>query len=243
MAKIKGSDTIEITRSQIKLNPYNPKRHTDGDVAQQAKNIRKYGYLGGIVWNRKSGNLIDGHKRVMALDTINKYDGGNDYRLKVEVVDYDNKTELEQMTYMATKNTKADFNLIAPYFDMIDPDSIGLSDEEIRTIESLAADYKDGYMQDLSDSFMQGIYGPERKEETFDEIREGRSEKEQMGKKESVELKKRIKEVQKRKESDIRFHILLEFRNEDEHRIFCESLGYFPSKDMIINGMELLQRL
>ena len=84
---IKGSTTEEIRRSTITLNPDNPKRHTDRQVKQQVANIKANGYLGGIVWNRTTGNLVDGHRRVQALDIIHKYDGtpATDYTLKVEV--------------------------------------------------------------------------------------------------------------------------------------------------------------
>ena len=59
----KGSETKLIRRSQINLNPCNPKHHTDAEIKQQKANIRKVGLLGGIQWNEATGNLIDGHKR------------------------------------------------------------------------------------------------------------------------------------------------------------------------------------
>ena len=84
---MKSSETIVIKRSQIRLNPCNPKRHTDKQIAQQKSNIKKVGFLGGIVWNRQTGNLIDGHRRVMALDLIHKYDGSqNDYDIKAIII-------------------------------------------------------------------------------------------------------------------------------------------------------------
>lgn len=46
---IRQSTTQEIHRSEIALNPYNPKRHTDKQVKQQVANIKANGYLGGIV--------------------------------------------------------------------------------------------------------------------------------------------------------------------------------------------------
>ena len=38
---MKQSETITIKRSQISLNPCNPKRHTDAQIAQQKKNLKK----------------------------------------------------------------------------------------------------------------------------------------------------------------------------------------------------------
>ena len=52
--KVKALETSEtrvIKRSQLHGHKMNPKRHADEKVKQQAKNLKKVGYLGGIVWN------------------------------------------------------------------------------------------------------------------------------------------------------------------------------------------------
>ena len=95
--KIKQSETREVMRSQLHAQPYNPKKNTDRQVDGQKKNIRTFGYLGGIVWNERTGHLIDGHRRLKALDQLNKYDGSNDYPVKVEVVDFDEKRSFLQL--------------------------------------------------------------------------------------------------------------------------------------------------
>ena len=104
---MKQSETRTIKRSQINLNPQNIKNHTEEQVKLQKKNLKKVGYLGGVVWNEESHNLIDGHRRLQALDSINRYDGTpeTDYDIKVECVSFDRKTELEQMAYMAVGNS------------------------------------------------------------------------------------------------------------------------------------------
>jgi len=140
---IKNSETIIIKRSQINLNPINPKRHTDRAVKLQEKNLKKVGFLGGIVWNRNTGNLIDGHRRIMAMDLYYKYDGANDYDVKVESVELDDKTEKEQLTYMAVGNTKPDIDLIAKYIGDIDPikyQDLGFDDNQIRDILAFSDD-------------------------------------------------------------------------------------------------------
>ena len=132
---IKQSETRIIKRSQISLNPYNPKKHSDKAISDQKKNIQKVGYLGGITWNETTGNLIDGHRRLMALDSNYKYNGSNDYDLKVEVVHFDSKTEKEQMTYMAIGSTKADLQMIADYYPEINLLDIGVSNDILIGIE------------------------------------------------------------------------------------------------------------
>ena len=137
--RLKQSETRDIKRSEINLNPVNPKRHTEEAVKLQKKNLKKVGFLGGIVWNERTGNLIDGHRRVMAMDLLYKYDGtpSTDYSLKVEAVSLDEKQEKEQLTYMAVGNTKADFDLIARYAPDIDLSDVGLGAEDLASITSL----------------------------------------------------------------------------------------------------------
>lgn len=138
MKPLKTSETRVIKRSQISLNPYNPKRHTEERVKQQKRNLQKIGYLGGIAWNEMSGNLIDGHRRIQAMDLYYKYDGTaeTDYEIKVEVVRLDQKQEKEQMTYMALGNTRADIELVARYFPDIDADAAGIDDSYLKELSA-----------------------------------------------------------------------------------------------------------
>lgn len=135
---IRQSETKLIWRSQINLNPINPKRHNDAQVETQRRNLKKVGFLGGVVWNELSGNLIDGHRRIKAMDIIHKYDGSEatDYEVKVECVRMDDKTEKEQLTYMAVGYTKPDMDLIADYIGEIDCTDVGLSERDIQDILS-----------------------------------------------------------------------------------------------------------
>lgn len=134
---IKQSITKTVKRSQINLNALNPKRHLEEAIKTQARNIKKVGILGGIVLNSTTSNLLDGHRRLLALDQINKYDGTpeTDYDVKVEVCELSEKEEKEQMTYMAVGNTQADLDLIAKYIGDIDTKDIGLSDAQIKALE------------------------------------------------------------------------------------------------------------
>lgn len=135
--KIKESETKTVMRSQIHLNILNPKRHVEEAIKTQARNIKKVGILGGIVYNENTQNLLDGHRRILALDQLHKYDGTpeTDYPVKVEVCALSDKEEKEQMTYMAVGNTAADLDLIAKYIGDIDTKDIGLSDAQIKALE------------------------------------------------------------------------------------------------------------
>lgn len=246
MSKYQNSETAEIKRSQIKLNPYNPKRHSDNEIKLQVKNIKKNGYLGGIVFNKRTGNCVDGHRRVQALDTIHKYDGTpeTDYDIKVETVDFDEKTELEQMTYMATQNAKADWNLIADYIDIIDPETVGLTPEEIKAIEDLAAEAAEAQVEDLTGMFVrEPEYELKKDEATFGDIEEQRKNKPSQTKEEVKAIKENNTRIADTRNAAVSRHILLEFADEESFTVFCESVGEMPRQNMVLDGMSLLGRL
>lgn len=221
---IKSSEKRQIQRGSINLNPYNPKHHTDEAIKLQAKNIKTNGYLGGIVYNEVTHNLIDGHRRVMALDLINKYDGTNDYTLWVEVVHFDEKTELEQLTYMATGNTKADLSMVQSYIDKIDTtwfnkDELQYLDELRETTENASE------MQDLSALFI-------------DKERERKFEKGTLDKK-----REKFAEDMDERQFELRRHILIRIDSEEQLEMFCECLGIKPEYDIIIDAETILKMI
>ena len=245
---IKQSQTTEIHRSQIRLNPYNPKRHTDKQVKQQVANIKANGYLGGIVWNETSGNLIDGHRRVQALDIIHKYDGTleTDYLLKVEAVEFDEKAELEQLTYMAVGNSKADYNLIAQYAEQIDTSAIGMTDEERTRLLALIPSASDvAAMQDLGGDFLTSspVHDLDRDEQTFDEIAGQREEASHASKEEMQAKKKRNAEVITNRNANTKCYIMLDFDDVEELQTFCEAVGLMVEENMTVRGIELIEKL
>ena len=257
--RIKGSVTEDIRRSAITLNPCNPKRHTDRQVKQQVANIKANGYLGGIVWNRTTGNLIDGHRRVQALDIIHKYDGtaDTDYTLKVEVVEFDEKTELEQLTYMAVGNSKADYNLIAQYAAQIDTAAIGLSDEEQTQLQSLIVSATDiAPIQDYGADFLtpsrqsqqsepqQPTHDLDGSEQTFEQIAQQRNEAPHASKEEIQAKKKRNLNVTTERNAGRKCYIMLDFDSVEDLQTFCEATGQMLyGENMLLDGMEFLQSL
>jgi hypothetical protein len=133
--KYKQSVTEFIKRSAVNFAPYNPKNHTKENIDEIKRNIKRVGFLGGVIWNKTTGNLIDGHKRVTVLDIINNYTGNNDYDLKVEVVEFDIKTEKEQNVFQSVSRTDIDSTLLAEIITDIDFEFAGLTEEDIKVLE------------------------------------------------------------------------------------------------------------
>lgn len=242
MKELKQSETITILRSQINLNPYNPKNHSDEQVKKQLKNLKKVGYIGGIKWNKVTGNLIDGHRRIKALDLYHKYDGSaeKDYSVKVEAVEFDEKTEKEQMTYEALGNTKADYNLVAEYIHDIDYKEIGLSDEDLTAILSLT-ETEAVPIIDTLDDFILPSEDIEIEIKTKEQPKQEQNETDNyQERKEAVkEMKEQIRENAIERQRNENAYLTLSFSTHEAKSIFCELLNIGENENFA-KGEEVL---
>lgn len=254
----KGSETKIIKRSQINLNPCNPKVHTDADIKQQKANIKKVGLIGGIQWNETTGNLIDGHKRVMSVDLIQGYDGTpeTDYDIKVEAVDFDEKTEKEQLLFMAKSQDPIDYNLVAKNFsiDEIDFKAAGFTEQDTEQIkmlqDDLEASLKDSGMDDFSEDFLNepiiSVTTPTPMtelpniEKTSEEIVAEHASKPKMTKEDVKGQKQHCTDVGKKRKEDIDNFIFIDFESFEQKRLFCDMLHMEAANSMRISGSQIL---
>lgn len=241
MAKkeLKQSETRDILRSQINLNPINPKRHTEEAVKLQRRNLQRVGYLGGIVWNEVSGNIIDGHRRIYAMDLYYSYDGTpeTDYTVKVEVVNLDEKTEKEQLTYMAVGNTKADIDLIAQYITEIDYKDVGLSNSEINDI--LAMTSTD--VADVAKTLDLGFFTEPEEKQIEDHTDE--SEKSQEEKTEHMKsVKEQVRQNAIERQLDEQAYITLSFSSFQAKSDFCQMIDVDPMSNYA-KGEEVMRMI
>lgn len=134
--KIKQSETIEINRSEIRFAPYNPRKENKKVVDAIKRNFKRVGYLGGIVWNKRTRNVVSGHKRVQTHDVIYDYPSCGDYKIKVECIDVDEKTEIEQNIFMNSPDAQGEFDneLLSGLISSIDTNLAGISDEFVQML-------------------------------------------------------------------------------------------------------------
>ncbi len=261
----KGSETKVIKRSQINLNPCNPKVHTEIDIKQQKANIRKVGFLGGIQWNETTGNLIDGHKRVMSVDLIQGYDGTpeTDYDIKVEAVDFDEKTEKEQLLFMAKSQDAIDYNMVAKKFDFdeIDFKSAGFSEDDLIQIkqlqDSLDETLQSVQMEDFGSDFLSESLETKQEQQepiphvepltelstdarSIEDIQKQLDEKPKMTKEEVKEQKRHCDNVANNRQEEMDTYVFLDFESVEQKRAFCELLGVIAQSSMRINGVDVL---
>lgn len=257
----KGSETKIIKRSQINLNPCNPKVHTDADIKQQKANIKKVGLIGGIQWNETTGNLIDGHKRVMSVDLIQGYDGTpeTDYDIKVEAVDFDEKTEKEQLLFMAKSQDPIDYNLVAKNFsiDEIDFKAAGFTEQDTEQIkmlqDDLEASLKESGMDDFSEDFLNEPMASVATsvpmtelpniEKTSEEIVSEHASKPKMTKEEVKEQKQHCTDVGIKRQEDIDNFIFIDFESLEQKQLFCDMLHMVATSSMRVSGSQVLSLL
>jgi len=222
--KFSRSETVEIKRSMIKFAPYNPKKHSKEGIAQQKRNFKKVGFLGGIIWNEKTGNLVSGHKRTMAMDDIFKYDGSpaTDYTIKVEKVSFDAQTEKEQNIFMdaSSTNTAQDVDMLRAIIPDIDYHNAGLSEEDLQII-GVAFEQED--TTDLMGE-IEELQAPQQAENAF--------EKEQR-KQKIIEAKKKIRENLDEKFDEGDPFVVLSFDNYQAKVAFMERFSYQPDEKYI----------
>ena len=221
---MKQSETIFINRSKIQFAAYNPRKKDKKVIDSLKKNFKKVGFMGGIIWNKTTSNLVGGHKRVETLDLINGYDGTieTDYELKVECVELDLKTEKEQNIYLNNKKQQGetDFELMAILINEIDIDNAGIDGQDIEIIEALVPDFEFGKNEDIKNDISELSYD-ERKENM-------------------KKLKKDIKGGVG--ESQQSTHFTITFKNYDDKAEFLESIG-INGDDTIVTSDKFLNRL
>lgn len=230
-SKYKTSDTIVIKRSKINFAPYNPKRHTKEQIDQIKRNLKKVGFLGGIIWNSKTGNLIDGHKRVSALDIINKFDGTpeTDYEIKVERIELDLQTEKEQNIFQTRSRTDFDDELMRELIKDIDFKNAGLDEFDLNYYGVSIPEIENTSIADDIEAMYQPIAQ--------------QNEIEREAKKEAVkEAKKEIQEKAIEKAKNMTAYITLSFDNYKNKAAFCQRFDIIEDAT-IIKGEEFSENV
>lgn len=137
--KVKQAEQITVMRSQVNFAPYNPRKITPEAEKLLRDNLKRVGLLGGIVWNRATGNLVGGHQKVRQMDVINRYDPNKpetDYPFRVEVTDLTEKEEKEQNLFLNNKNAQGQYDddMLRQMLDGIDYTLAGFDDFDLQLL-------------------------------------------------------------------------------------------------------------
>jgi hypothetical protein len=108
MSKFESYKIEVISRKDIKFADYNPRTISDKAKGKIKDNIKNRGLVMPLVWNKRTGNLVAGHQRLTALDSLEK---NKDYELTVSVIDVDDKTEKEQNIFLNNPEAQGQWDI------------------------------------------------------------------------------------------------------------------------------------
>ncbi len=86
IARLQRFEPLTINRSEIKNSAYNPRKIKGANRAKLNKSLDEFGLVEPLIWNRRSGNLVGGHRR---LEKIDAQEGGAEFSLTVSAIDLD----------------------------------------------------------------------------------------------------------------------------------------------------------
>ena len=136
LSKYIKSESMEMRRSDIHPASYNPRKISEDARRSLKRGIREFGLVGGIIVNRRTGmTLVSGHQRLSVMDELQKYPD-NDYILRVDVIDVDEKQEKTLNILLNNPNSQGswDMDALAQMIPDIDYKSAGLTDADLSLI-------------------------------------------------------------------------------------------------------------
>lgn len=217
-SKFQKFEMDTIRRSDIHGAEYNPRVISEDARKRLRKMLAKHGLVQPLVWNRRTGNLVAGHQRLAAIDSLER---SQDYDLQVAVVDVDEREERVLNVQLNNPSMQGEWDLdkLTEMADSaaISPDEFGFSDGDISVLFGGDARF---------DELMADVPEVEDAKNTLREIKEHRAE--------SME---KMKEAQA---ADFYFTVVCE--NEAQKKAILKALA-IPEWESFANGRILAGKL
>lgn len=150
---LQNFEVLTIHRKQIKTALYNPRTIEKENQQLLNSNLQKRGLLETLVWNKTTGTLVSGHRRLEKLDAA--YNGrfkNLDYELTVAAVELSPKEEMEQNIFFNNPNAQGDWDrdLLLEMIPEIDVKAAGMSDDDLEIL-GIEMDIDRNNIQDTDD--------------------------------------------------------------------------------------------
>ena len=208
-----ASETVTLMRSQIHPADYNPREIGKNEKSTLKKGLKSFGLLGGIVVNKQTGyTIVSGHQKVNLLDEMAGYPE-NDYELKVELIDVDQKTEIEINFFMNNPSAQGRWNeqKVKILLPQIDPKRAGFSNLDLA---AFGVKIEVPKAQEIKKAI-------EENQRPVEELKAARKAAVKQAKQEIAE-----KAAERAAEADS--FITLSFTSGRAKQEFCERFGYAP---------------
>lgn len=221
---------MELKRSAIRIASYNPRKISEESRKTLKRGIKKFGLVGGIVVNKRTGfTVVSGHQRLSVMDELQKYNPDtkeNDYRIRVDVVDMDEKSEKELNILANNPNAQGtwDYDALRELVPEIDYKDAGLTDADLNMIGCdflLQAEDEDSIAGEL-ESMMSEVneqHEAEKAQRQMERVAKTAHMK---------EVKQQVKEAAQKQAQDMDAYVMLSFDTWEAKAAFCRRFGYDP---------------
>ena len=227
LSKYIKSESVELNRSAIHFADYNPRKLSE----TLKRGIKKFGLVGGIVVNKRTGlTVVSGHQRLSVMDELQKFPD-NDYRIRVDVIDVDEKQEKELNILMNNPNAQGswDYDALARLVPDIDYKDAGLTDADLNMIgcDFLLQTEEENSLAGALEEMMQPVTEQKEAEKAARQLE--RAEKVAHMK----DVKQQVKEQAQETAANMDAYLMLSFDTWEAKAAFCERFGYDPNMKFI----------
>lgn len=231
LSKYIKSESVELNRSAIHFANYNPRKLSEESRRTLKRGIKKFGLVGGIVVNKRTGlTVISGHQRLSVMDELQKFPD-NDYRIRVDVIDVDEKQEKELNILMNNPNAQGswDYDALARLVPDIDYKDAGLTDADLNMIgcDFLLQTEEENSLAGALEEMMQPVTEQKEAEKAARQLE--RAEKVAHMK----DVKQQVKEQAQETAANMDAYLILSFDTWEAKATFCERFGYDPNMKFI----------
>jgi len=238
------SESLVLKRSEIHLATYNPRVISEEAKKSLKRGIKKYGLVGGLIVNRKTGmTLVSGHQRISVMDELNKYPG-NDYEIRVDLIDVDEKEEKELNILLNNPNAMGswDMDALREMMPDIDYKSAGLTDEDLNLIgcDFLLQTEEESSLADDLNEMMSPVNEKHAAEKA---VKAEKTQEEKIA--HNKEIKAQVKEAADNKAQDMEAYFMLSFDTYTAKAAFLERFGINPDEKFVKGELfdELVERV
>ena len=229
------SESVELKRSQINLHENNPRVISDENRKALKRGIKKFGMVGGIVVNRRTGNtLVSGHQRLSVMDELQKYNPEtkeNDYLIRVDLIDVEEKEEKELLILLNNPSAQGEWNYdtLRELIPNIDYKDAGLTEQDL---DIIGVDF---HFQTEEESTIAGeldeLMEPVREEHQAEVAQKQAERAEKTA--HMKQVKAEVKQAAAKAAANMDAYLMLSFDSWDAKAEFCEKFGFSPEEKFL----------
>lgn len=229
------SKSVELKRSQIHLHGQNPRVISDENRKALKRGIKKFGMVGGIVVNKRTGyTLVSGHQRLSVMDELQKYNTAtkeNDYPIRVDLVDVEEKEEKELLILLNNPSAQGewDYDTLRELIPDIDYKDAGLTEQDLDIIGvdfNFQSEEENAIAGELDD-----LMEPVREEHQADVAQRQAERAEKVA--HMKQVKQEVKEAATKAAANMDAYLMLSFDNWEAKAEFCEKFGFNPEEKFL----------